>query len=372
MENVIKVYDLELAVEGPVYIGSGNEIAKKEYALLEHEHLVAVMDQNKLYKLLNEKKLTNKYLDFMLSNSRDDVGIWLEQNYVEKEEYLKCAKYKIDYGDASLDTHSKLSILEFVKDAYGLPYIPGSSLKGMLRTVLLAADLIKNNEEYREYIYKIKNARPEKRNYYMNYMKEEAAELEKHFYRTLNRPDTLEGDAVNDFMSGFIVSDSEPLSLEDIVLCQRIEYRKDGNEKKMNVLRETLRPGTKVHFQLSIDTSICKLTKEQIEEAIMKFGRMYYNVFLQKYDVVDMPEKNAVWLGGGTGFITKTEVYPLLGEKEGLKKTVEIFNVTKVPSVHKHNKDCELGVSPHICKMTYYNERRYQMGLARLFLSEKN
>ena len=32
-----------------------------------------------------------------------------------------------------------LEVGEFVKDAYGCPYVPGSSFKGMLRTVLLSA-----------------------------------------------------------------------------------------------------------------------------------------------------------------------------------------------------------------------------------------
>ena len=38
--------------------------------------------------------------------------------------------------------------MSFVKDAYGLPYIPGSSLKGMHRTILLSYDIHLNKDKY--------------------------------------------------------------------------------------------------------------------------------------------------------------------------------------------------------------------------------
>ena len=41
-------------------------------------------------------------------------------------------------------------ILTSVKDAYGCPYVPGSSLKGALRTVLLGAVVIRKNEAFAE------------------------------------------------------------------------------------------------------------------------------------------------------------------------------------------------------------------------------
>ena len=34
-----------------------------------------------------------------------------------------------------------IEVLSFVKDSYNLPYVPGSSLKGMLRTILLENDI---------------------------------------------------------------------------------------------------------------------------------------------------------------------------------------------------------------------------------------
>lgn len=51
-------------------------------------------------------------------------------------------------------------------------------------------------------------------------------------------------DVEFDNMSGIIVGDSEPLSREDIVLCQKWEQHVDGSYKTLNLLRECIKPGT--------------------------------------------------------------------------------------------------------------------------------
>ena len=365
MKSVLDVYDVELKVIGPVFIGNGKEIGKKEYVYSAWDSSVSIMDISKLCYLLNRKGMMNEYEKFMLSNSKDDIGTWFRKHGVSKSEYMECVKYTMDCGDAVLDTHSKLAIMECVKDAYGMPYVPGSSIKGMFRTILLANNILKENTKYNVVKGKIQSgsAGKIKRN---TYLKKEAAIVEGKFFRTLLRPGTDETDAVNDLFSGFIVSDSEPLSSKDLILCQRTELHADGKEKKLNVLREAIRPGTRISFKITIDKSICNLLKEEIEQAVANFSRMYYECFMHGYAIVEQPKDNFVWLGGGTGFVTKTEIYPLFGKKDGIDTTVEIFRATEVPENHKHYRDRKWGVSPHICKVTYYGKKRYQMGICEL------
>ena len=364
MRNVWKVYDMELTVTGPLYIGSGREIGKKEYAFWSREKQVGVFDMPSLCALLKKRRLLEPYERFMLGNSRIDMGGWLEQQKVARTEYDRCIRYRLDCGDAVLDNRSKLSILACMKDEYGLPYVPGSSLKGMLRTVLLAQDIGQNREAYRSEAEKVFRMKSEKRKT-KNYLNREARSLENKYYRTLHRPKTEPSDAVNDTMAGILVGDSAPLKVEDLILCQRTELHLDGKEKKLNVLREAIRPGTTIRFSLTIDESISRVTKEQLQEAISQFGEMYYQYFLKKYHM-DVPDRDTVWLGGGVGFVSKTEIYPLLGREAGMKKCVEIFEAVGFPPNHKHYLDCEAGVSPHVCKVTYYKGQRYHMGQCQL------
>lgn len=40
----------------------------------------------------------------------------------------------------------------------------------------------------------------------------------------------------------------------------------------------------------------------------------------------DRGKPNTVFLGGGSGFVSKTVVYPMFGEKEGIEITKDIFD----------------------------------------------
>ena len=370
MNEVLQVYDVELLADGPIYIGSGKEIGKKQYAFDKRKQRIYVLKDYKLAELLIRKNLMSEYEKFMLSNSRDDIGKWLEAKKVDKEEYLKCTKYELDSGDTLYDERSKLSIMECIKDSYGKPYIPGSSVKGMLRTILLSQDIVNYPEKYIdskksivENVEASNNGRKTNRNLFL---KKEISAIENAAYRTMQRPETRPEDAVNDCMSGFIVSDSQPLSTEDLILCQRKELHTDGQEKTLNVLREAIRPGTKIKLQITIDTSKCQYTKKDIENAIANFKELYYNNFLSKYSIKNTFSDDCVWLGGGVGFANKTEIYSLFDHKKAVETIVNIFEKTNVPRIHKHNQDIRKGVSPHICKVTYYNGKRYQMGLCHL------
>lgn len=371
MKEVLKVYDVELTVEGPVYIGSGKEIGKKEYAFFPQQKRIYVMDISKLCQLLMKKDLMSEYGAFMMGSSRDDLGKWLEHHKVPEKEVMQCVKYHLDCQDVVDDTRSKLSVMEFVKDAYGMPYVPGSSLKGMLRTILQAYDIAQHPRKYQEIKSDIAGSIRANRRIQRNICQRESRRMESCCFHTLERPRTRPQDAVNDHMSGMIVSDSKPLSTEELVLCQQIELHTDGAEKKLNMLRETLCPGTVIHFQVTIDTSICNITKEYLEAAIAYFGKNYYECFLSKYPNLDLPGQQTVWLGGGTGFVTKTEVYPLFGKSQGVDMAIGIFKAVGLPDKHKHVRDRSLGVSPHICKTAYYHGKRCQMGQCRLRISEQ-
>ena len=51
MRKALKTYNLELKVQGPVFVGSGEEIQKKEYVFLNGRHALGVVDIEKLYQL---------------------------------------------------------------------------------------------------------------------------------------------------------------------------------------------------------------------------------------------------------------------------------------------------------------------------------
>lgn len=367
MKRQLKSYQMTLTAEGPVFIGSGKEISKKEYLFLQSKK-VAVLNIEKLYDMLSRKNLQREYEKYMLSNQKENLAAWLRKNNISMTEVSPCIKYRLENQDSIVEKGKTLQIMECVKDPYGNPYIPGSSVKGMLRTILLCNDIIENPKKYnscKEAIKKELFAEDDYRGRKPNrnrVLARAIQEAEEKCFHLLERSEKA-GDAVNDILSGLIVSDSEPLDVKNLVLCQKIERHPDGTEKKMNLLRECLRPGTKIKFSLTIDESLCSITVDQIMQAIEVFSELYYENFLIKFINTDRLIPSTLYLGGGSGFVSKTVMYAMFPGKEGIKTVQKIFDKTGVPLNHKHGKDHQYGVSPHILKCTYCQGKTYQMGM---------
>ena len=364
MSRDLRTYKITLTVNGPLYIGSGKEIGKKEYIFLSNNEL-GIMDIGKLYAKLLKKGLAPEFEKYMLQEDRRSLEQWLSTHRFQKSDVQECLKYKVKYGKLSVERGKRLEVREFVKDPYGMPYIPGSSLKGMLRTLFLATDIIRNPQKYQ----RDKEAfSKDLASYSSNgkYPAKGMRNIEAKRFNLLTRDEKEMHSAVNDIMSGMVVSDSYPLSTADLVLCQRIERKVDGTEKKLNVLRECIKPGSKISFDLTIDESLCAVNAGSIKDAVREFAGMYNDCFVCKFRGTDRIRDNMVCLGGGVGFLSKTVIYPMYGEKEGVRKTQEIFDKTKVPRMHKHFQDIKLGVSPHIMKCAEYNGKSIPMGICTI------
>lgn len=369
MSEFLKHYKMKIHVLSPVHIGNGDKIGKKEYIYVPWEHKVIVPDIQKMYAAFTKKRLDREYQKYMLGSSRDGLGAWLKQYGYQVKEYTAWEKYAMDAGDAfSSGTSAKnrpREIMCFVKDAYGLPYVPGSSLKGMIRTALLAYELCHHSEKFSDIQSRIcqSAARKAKRTVCL---RDETSELETTAFHTLDRPKQPRTNAVNCNLSGLIVSDSAPLSLKQLTLSQKVDYTIDGKEKPLPILREALMPGTDIFFDITIDSQ-CPYTIEIIMEALNELQQCVNKYFYSRFRR-GSSEENIVWLGGGTGFLSKTVLYPMFGIR-AVKVTDDIFKNTlgdKVYQNHKHYKDVSMKLSPHVCKCTRYNGKLYDMGMGKI------
>lgn len=369
MNGNLQTYRARLTVLGPVFVGSGNELSKKEYVFLNRLQTVGIVDMQKFYRMVSQKGLRGKFEDFMLdSRAKRGLSDWIKENGISLQEIRPYLRYEEDSGVTAIQRGTPLHIMECVKDPYGMPYIPGSSIKGMLRTILLNGEIAENPEKYRRERMSLRGAvenssfRPN-RNQFLQAEKRQVEEA--RFYR-LTRNEKRRSDAVNDELSGMIVSDSAPLKIKDLVLCQKVDRRPDGTEKKLNLLRECIRPGTKIDFTITLEKNICTVTRDEILHSAEVFNGVYYDCFLRAFRGIDRPLPNEVYLGGGAGFVSKTFIYSLMGRQEGLDTTVKIFRNTGVPEQHKHRRDYEYGASPHIVKCTNYQGQSVPMGRCRL------
>ena len=264
---------------------------------------------------------------------------------------------RISAADALDENHSLKEIQAFIRRADGRAYIPGSSLKGCLRTVLLTNMLLRDSNKV--YPINIKQ---------LDIKKLDIKKLESKYLHTLQITNK-QSDMVNSIMRGISISDSEPIDEKNMILASKIDSLPDGFENRINVVRLCIAPETKITFRLTLDQNILSganiLTK--LREAIRAFDAFYiqeYNsYFAIKKEFEDLFRDDFIVLGGGSGFFAKNLIYPLYAPNHA--KAVETVSQS-MQQRHKHRKDIEYGISPHTFKITEFDRFAYPIGLCQV------
>lgn len=368
MNQYLKKYQIILHTESPVFIGSGKCMNKKEYIF--DKGTVYVPDFEKMFSFMQRNNLLEKYQDYLLNDKRDFAG-WLRNNQIKLKDCMPWIDYMLSGGDAVFEEKGKKEVHTFMKDSYGCPYIPGSSLKGAIRTALLSQNILSNKQRYGKIAQDVMGAQLNNRK---SMLQRECGSLERNAFYKIQRVDEkgreIRNNAVNDIMSGIRVSDSKPLDSSCLILCQKVDENTRGEERKMPLLRECLKPGTTVTFELTIDSSLTSLTPEDIMEAIDTFAKNNKQCFESAFKTKIGLQSGSILLGGGAGYQTKTVSYALLGNNpRSVKRISQIIDATlakKMRDQHKHYMDARLGVSPHTIKCTYYRQKKYLMGVCTI------
>ena len=372
MKQFLQSYEITLKTISPIFIGSGQSFRKKDYIYDRFQNRILILDIQKMFMGLQKMHLLEAYQRFMMDSKSHDLFQFLKEHKIDKKEYMEWVSYAAPVSDQDLINRNTKEIQTFVKDAYGNPYVPGSSLKGMLRNIIQTALLLKKKDK-QKYIELLKKARTEKRN---KYMKQEEIQLDYAVFHRQNYEGSRRTDEVNDMMAGFIVSDSQPLGKKQLCICQKIDYNIEGQARKMPLLRECLQPGTEIKFSISLDSTLCPIRIETIQKAITIFYKNYCRQFSDCFH--NVPTINTqypvVLLGGGVGYPSKTCTYGIVQGKEGKIQVGKILDATvsqRERRKHNHLNDARKGASPHILKCTNYNGQPMQMGACWVTQIEK-
>lgn len=351
----LRQYLFTIKTLSPVFIGSGKKVGKKEYLFNRRKNSVTFLNMWKFFQGLDARGLLPAYQDYMLKENWSDLYQFLKDQGIGAQEYEEWADYTINVADADLTNKRNKEIMTFTKDPYGQPYVPGSSLKGAFRTIFQNAWLLEHPEEAEAIASEIRNARPEKNK--KRYMKDVDKHMgEKAFHRMLFEESEI-SDIRNDSMRGVVVSDSDPLPKENLGIFQKVDLSLAGEERPLPLLRECLLPGTTIQFTVTVDSQICDYKGKDFINAINAFYKHYQSQFLSKFRAAPKLAGNAstFFLGGGAGYVSKTNTYAVLPGMDGVRAVGEILNTTlpdKVKPQHDHLHDKDRGASPHLLKCT--------------------
>lgn len=268
---------LDIKVSGLVHIGNGQQYGKKDYFVKGGK--IAVLDVRKFVSRLTPEQVS-RYCKF-LEDTYDKFGLQGFLSRKENADLLNVAQGSVAYQiDSPIATARRGAIQyhdvwQFAKDPYGNPYIPGSSVKGMLRTALLL-NMVLDDAGLRaaadvDTLADSKRARSGTAGTKLN----KAA-----FWR--EQPDPNNPSAKNDIMRYVSVADSEPFSVNNLVFAKKydkfskddpVDHKldmgkltlKEGNE--LDVYRECLRPGTTVSIDVVVDERIDEFVQSPILDA---------------------------------------------------------------------------------------------------------
>ncbi|HOL84275.1 MAG TPA: type III-A CRISPR-associated RAMP protein Csm5 [Thermoclostridium caenicola] len=348
----LKVYDMLLETKGPLFIGSGRRYTKKEYCFDPSTKKAIFLDMEKFMNKVVEYGLMDQYEHFMLFRDSAYLHDFIRECGFSDADLEKMKLYETYVGDALVENRSLMEIQEFVHDAQNRPYVPGSSLKGALRTALLIKMILQDQDK--PTVTSIR--------------RHDADSIETRYLHTLGLTQKTR-NAVNSVMRGIMISDSLPIDRSDMVLARKDDLSVSGVRKSINMIRESVKPGVKLHFKLTLDTSVLKaIDIDDIRDAISQFGRFYRETYIPMFrlpqNAVQEDFSDCLVLGGGSGYFAKNIIYPLCGKQEGLRLVSEFM--TQTFRNHKHHEDVKLGASPHRLKHTNYHGHSYHFGVCKV------
>lgn len=346
-QDHLQVYTLTLTARGLVHIGNGQKTPRKEYIFDPNRNMVSFLNEQAFFDLLIRENLVDLFESFCLSNSGDLYSFLYRTCRLKPEQVDPAVMYQLSVGDALDENHSLRDINRFMRDAQGRAYVPGSSVKGALRTALLYRLISREDPSTHQLTFR--------------------GIPEDQYLHTLKLQPMRPADAVNSLMRGLLVSDSEPIPHQSLVLSRKLDGFLSGQLHPIPLCRECIAPGAILRFRLTLDQSVLKgqITAQTLLEAISAFAaynrQQLESAFARPDGFIVPKTENMLYLGGGAGFFTKTLVYPYVGKRTGLNWTSD--QLGRAFRAHRHTeKDPQAGISPRTLKYGQYREKPYAFG----------
>lgn len=294
----VRHYKIVLTTVGPLHVGDGGTYGKKDYFSCSGG--VAVLDVPHFIEPLQQAGLLEEYCAFLETDSRSGLQDFLDSHPQAKNAANNSVLYKADtpLARARSGSYQYFDVATCIKGADGSPYVPGSSVKGMLRTALLTGIILDDRAAYAS-LYDSAVARGDGR-------KNAGGRIEhRAFWR--EHPDANDETVVNDIMRYVSVSDSAPLSASDLVFVKKYDkFAKgdSGRHKKdmgkisdaayyegnaINIYRESIKPGVRIELTLDIDARIDAylgrpLDRSGLQEVLERAFDLYSRCFLDHFD----------------------------------------------------------------------------------------
>ena len=394
-----ETYKMAVGILTPVNIACDEVLKANEYLYDAKTSTVYFLNQMMWHKFIYTHNLFDEYERYIKSSSEKSLYEWL-QSFGYKINDIKLAIKSKAFAHVNV-LKSKKTLNDIVLQSKlidGTPFIPGSSIKGVIRTAILYDLLNKNREIKKRYWNEIKSLRSSMKSaqikkYLINDINKDinkkATNLEVALLHKLNlvnkeNKPIKQFNAVCSVMRGISVGDSEHINQAvpmEVLQKSDIGLNKDVDVgKELPVFRECILPKAKFNFQLKIDKT---MTKEIGINSIDDLLRVLQNYFDFVNDIFksafgkrcehlfDEINGGNIYLGSNTGFLTKTLVMALADRKEEAVDFIrDLLDMNFNQKDAKHNGIKDTKISPRTLKATKYKGNTILMGVAKIYKDE--
>lgn len=399
-----------LKVVTPINISDGIVLGAKDYLYDSRRQKVFFLNLHQWHMFIYKHMLLEKYESY-LANFRDKQSLleWLRMQGYDIDDVRTVITSEAQATVNLMDNEKKKTLNDInrhIQQPDGSLYVPGSSIKGVFRTAILYKLLQKRQDiksKYWCYIKQqvdiieklMKEERKPRELQIMPYSvikkkKDQAtkeidkliASLESELLHTLRLKDDKERNisnknAVCSAMRGLQVSDTYASRNMQTAILQKVDggFDKFGkaSPKKLPIFRECMLPKAELFFDVKIEKAVMSTIGINTVDDLLKATHSFFaavtdllqQAFGKEYqEAFQGVAAGNMFLGGNTGFLSKTLLAMLAPDKDTAKNTIKVL-LDKSFKNHKHLLRDKV-IAPRTLKCTNYNGKLMLMGVAEV------
>lgn len=372
-----------LKVVTPINISDGIVLGAKDYLYDSRRQKVFFLNLHQWHMFIYKHMLLEKYESY-LANFRDKQSLleWLQMQGYDIDDVRTVITSEAQATVNLMDNEKKKTLNDInrhIQQPEGSLYVPGSSIKGVFRTAILYSLLQKRQDIKVKYWRQIQEKISS--NYFKPYrdFNKLISDLENEFLHTLRLVDgnIRSNNAVCSAMRGLQVSDTYASRNMQTTILQKVDggFDKFGkaSPKKLPIFRECMLPKAELFFDVKIEKAVMSTIGINTVDDLLKATHSFFaavtdllqQAFEKEYqEAFQGVAAGNMFLGGNTGFLSKTLLAMLAPDKDTAKNTIKVL-LDKSFKTHKHLLRDKV-IAPRTLKCTNYNGKLMLMGVAEV------
>lgn len=372
-----------LKVVTPINIADGIVLGAKDYLYDSRRQKVFFLNLHQWHMFIYKHMLLEKYESY-LANFRDKQSLleWLRMQGYDIDDVRTVITSEALATVNLMDSERKKTLNDInrhIQQPDGSLYVPGSSIKGVFRTAILYSLLQKRQDIKVKYWRQIQEKISS--NYFKPYrdFNKLISDLENELLHTLRLVDgnIRSNNAVCSAMRGLQVSDTYASRNMQTAILQKVDggFDKFGkaSPKKLPIFRECMLPEAELFFDVKIEKAVMNTIAINSVDDLLKATHSFFaavtdllqQAFGKEYqEAFQVVAAGNMFLGGNTGFLSKTLLAMLAPDKDTAKNTIKVL-LDKSFKNHKHLLRDKI-IAPRTLKCTNYNGKLMLMGVAEV------